>query len=59
MLGKGVVCGQNKKEREMERLGTRMESMRKKSSQVGQSAQAERRNMCKKTFLRFLKQKMG
>lgn len=49
--------GQKKKERETERLGLRMESMRKKKRWVGQSTQAER-DMCKKTFLRFPKQKM-
>lgn len=43
----------------MERLGTRIESMRKKSSWVRQSTQAERRGMCEKTFLRFPKEKTG
>lgn len=49
--------GQNKKERETARLGLRMESMRKKRRWVGQSIQVER-GMCKKTFLRFPKEKM-
>lgn len=51
--------GQNKKEGEMERLGMRVESMKKKSNWIGQRTQAERRDMCKNTILKFLKKTTG
>lgn len=57
--GRSLFVGQNKNERVTERLRMRMESMRKKSNWVAESTQSEIRGMCKKTLLRFPKQKMG